>query len=144
MSDRIDWMMIILYQVLTFVKAKIAGKSFFDRFGWRIFLQMADLALLDADGAMLIAVAKIDKAAKGTPDKESYPGVKWQMGHEIAAGEHCERRDKPDQRTAESARYIWLGYAQHHDADGGDEEGRERTDVGHLGNQANRSKTGNQ
>ena len=78
------------------------------------------------------AVAEVDAKAEENPEAEAMPCGKRQICHEVAAREDGERCDEPDGGAFEIALEVRLGLSEHHDADGGDEEGGERADIRHL------------
>ena len=85
-----------------------------------------------ADNAVGAAVAEVDTKTEENPEAETMPSGERQICHEVTAREDGERRDEPDGGAFEIALEVRLGLSEHHDADGGNEEGGERTDVRHL------------
>src|SRR5580658_10391954 len=79
------------------------------------------------------AIEEVDHQPDGQPDDEAPPSEDVQASHEQEAEDHAEYRNDRAEGNAESTFALRFAITQHHHADGNQDEGKQRTDVGEVG-----------
>src|SRR5579863_9867148 len=82
------------------------------------------------------AVENVDDEADDEPDDKAEPGEDVQAGHEQEAEDHAERWNDRSERNSEPPLPLRIAIAQHDDADGNQDEGKQRADVGEVSERA--------